>query len=91
MVFFFSVTTPFGIVLGILLQNVYKENSPTALIVVGVLNAVSAGLLIYMAMVDLLAADFKGPRLQSNMKLQLCCYAFALMGSGLMSLMAVWA
>ncbi|KAL9254896.1 Zinc transporter 7-like protein [Drosera capensis] len=40
MVFFFSVTTPGGIVLGILLQHVYDENSPMALIVVGVLNAV---------------------------------------------------
>ncbi|XP_074316454.1 fe(2+) transport protein 1-like [Silene latifolia] len=91
MVFFFSVTTPSGIVLGILLQNVYKENSPTALIVVGVLNAVSAGLLIYMAMVDLLSADFKGPKLQANMKLHFWCYVVALLGSGLMSLMAKWA
>lgn len=45
MVFFFSTTTPFGIALGIGLSNVYSENSPTALIVVGLLDAVSAGLL----------------------------------------------
>nr|VDD42343.1 unnamed protein product [Brassica oleracea] len=55
MVFFFSVTTPFGIALGMVLQTVY---SPTALIVVGVLNACSVGLLNYMALVDLLGADF---------------------------------
>ncbi|GAB4829572.1 hypothetical protein Ancab_019240 [Ancistrocladus abbreviatus] len=91
MAFFFSVTTPGGIVLGILLQHTYKENSPTALIVVGVLNAVSAGLLIYMALVDLLAAEFKGPKLQKNMKLQFISYVVALMGTGLMSLMAKWA
>ncbi|KAL2895784.1 Zinc transporter 7 [Bienertia sinuspersici] len=91
MVFFFSITTPLGIVLGILLQNVYKENSPTALIVVGVLNAVSAGLLIYMAMVNLLSSDFKGPKLQENLKLQMFCYVAALLGTGVMSLMAKWA
>ncbi|KAL9255596.1 Zinc transporter 7-like protein [Drosera capensis] len=91
MVFFFSVTTPGGIVLGILLQRVYDENSPMALIVVGVLNAISAGLLIYMALVDLLAAEFKGPKLQRNMKLQFVSYVVALMGTGLMSLMAKWA
>ncbi|XP_010673172.1 zinc transporter 7 [Beta vulgaris subsp. vulgaris] len=91
MVFFFSVTTPFGIILGILLQNVYQENSPTALIVVGILNGVSAGLLIYMALVDLLSSDFKGPKLQGNLKLQICCYVAALLGTGLMSLMAKWA
>ncbi|GMH26034.1 hypothetical protein Nepgr_027877 [Nepenthes gracilis] len=91
MVFFFSVTTPGGIIMGILLQSVYEENSPTALIVVGVLNAVSAGLLIYMALVDLLAAEFKGSKLQRNMKLQLCSYGVALLGTGIMSLMAKWA
>ncbi|KAK9094184.1 hypothetical protein Scep_025653 [Stephania cephalantha] len=32
MVFFFSVTTPFGIALGIALSSVYKENSPSSLI-----------------------------------------------------------
>ncbi|XWS64134.1 hypothetical protein CRYUN_Cryun06bG0160600 [Craigia yunnanensis] len=35
MVFFFSSTTPPGIVLGICLSRVYSETSPTALIVVG--------------------------------------------------------
>ena len=53
MVFFFSITTPFGIALGIGLSKTYKENSPSALITVGLLNASSAGLLIYMAIMDL--------------------------------------
>ncbi|KAK4484381.1 hypothetical protein RD792_006960 [Penstemon davidsonii] len=74
MVFFFSATTPFGIALGIGLSNVYSDNSPTALIVVGLLNACSAGLLNYMALVDLLASDFMGTKLQKNMKLQTWAY-----------------
>ena len=69
MVFFFSVTTPFGIVLGMAIQKIYDETSPTALIVVGVLNACSAGLLIYMALVNLLAHEFFGPKIQGNIKL----------------------
>ncbi|OMO93646.1 Zinc/iron permease [Corchorus capsularis] len=91
MVFFFSATTPLGIVLGMLLEKVYSETSPTALIVVGLLNACSAGLLNYMALVDLLAADFMGPKLQTNMKLQGWSYVAVLLGAGLMSLMAKWA
>lgn len=91
MVFFFSVTTPFGIALGIGLSNVYSENSPTALIVVGILNALSAGLLNYMALVDLLAHDFMGPKLQANIKLQIWAYVAVLLGVGGMSLMAKWA
>ena len=91
MAFFFSVTTPFGIALGIALSKTYKENSPTALITVGLLNASSAGLLIYMALVDLLSSDFMGPKLQASIKLQIKSYAAVLLGAGGMSLMAKWA
>nr|XP_043622932.1 fe(2+) transport protein 1-like [Erigeron canadensis] len=91
LVFFFSITTPFGIALGIGLSNVYQENSPTALIVVGVLNAVSAGLLNYMALVDLLASDFMGKKLQNDMKLQAISYVAVVLGAGGMSVMAIWA
>ncbi|XP_021726443.1 zinc transporter 7-like [Chenopodium quinoa] len=91
MVAFFSVTTPFGIALGIGMLSFYNENSPAALIVVGILNATSSGLLIYMALVDLLACDFMGPKLQGNIKLQLVCYLAAFIGMGVMSLMAKWA
>ena len=91
MVFFFSVTTPFGIALGIALSKTYKENSPSSLITVGLLNASSAGLLIYMALVDLLAADFMGPKMQASVTLQLKSYLAVLLGAGGMSLMAKWA
>ncbi|KAK9128802.1 hypothetical protein Syun_017599 [Stephania yunnanensis] len=91
MAFFFSVTTPLGIAVGIGLSNIYKENSPNSLAIVGVLNASSAGLLIYMALVDLLSAEFMGPKLQNNMKLQLKCYVAVLVGAGGMSVMAIWA
>ncbi|XP_020245611.1 fe(2+) transport protein 1-like isoform X2 [Asparagus officinalis] len=89
--FFFATTTPFGIALGIALTNVYSDSSPTALIVEGLLNACSAGLLNYMALVDLLAADFMGPKLQSSIGLQLWSFAAVLFGAGGMSLMAKWA
>ncbi|BBG99825.1 zinc transporter 1 precursor [Prunus dulcis] len=62
MALFFSLTTPVGIAIGIGISNVYEENSPTALIVEGVFNAASAGILIYMSLVDLLAADFMKPK-----------------------------
>lgn len=91
MVFFFSSTTPLGIALGIGLSNVYSENSPTSLIVVGLLDACSAGLLNYMALVDLLAAEFMGPKLQASVKLQIWAYVAVLLGAGAMSLMAMWA
>ncbi|KAM4088221.1 hypothetical protein ACB094_07G054500 [Castanea mollissima] len=91
MVFFFSFTTPFGIALGLCLSNVYSENSPIALIVVGVLDAASAGILNYMALVNLLAVDFMGSKLQQNVKLQMLAFLAVLLGAGGMSLLAKWA
>nr|GMD33056.1 zinc transporter 5-like [Ipomoea batatas] len=91
MAFFFSLTTPIGIAIGLGITNVYDENSPTALIVEGILNSASAGILIYMALVDLLAADFMNPRMQNNGKLQLGANVSLLLGAGCMSLLAKWA
>ncbi|KAE9585006.1 hypothetical protein Lal_00018050 [Lupinus albus] len=88
---FFSLTTPIGILIGMGISRVYKENSPSALIVEGVFNSSSAGILIYMALVDLLAADFMSPSLQNNLKLQLGANISLLLGAGCMSLLAKWA
>ncbi|AQK50022.1 fe(2+) transport protein 1 [Zea mays] len=55
LVFFFSTMTLFGIALGLALTKVYRENSPTVLIVVGLLNAASAGLLVFLKLEDWVA------------------------------------
>lgn len=91
MAVFFSLTTPVGIVIGIGISSVYSENTPTALIVQGIFNSASAGILIYMALVDLLAADFMDPRMQSKIRLQLAANLSLLLGAGCMSVMAKWA
>lgn len=44
-----------------------------------------------MALADLLASDFMGPKLQGGIKLQIRSYIAVLLGSGGMSLMAKWA
>ncbi|CAK7345849.1 unnamed protein product [Dovyalis caffra] len=88
---FFSLTTPVGIATGIGISSVYNESNPNALIVEGIFNAASAGILIYMALVDLLAADFMHPKVQSNGRLQFGVNVSLLLGAGCMSLLAKWA
>ncbi|XP_007022739.2 PREDICTED: zinc transporter 1 [Theobroma cacao] len=88
---FFSLTTPLGIAVGIGISCFYNDNSPTALIVGGVFNSGSAGILIYMSLVDLLAADFMNPRLQSNVRLQVGANVSLLLGAACMSVLAKWA
>lgn len=93
MILFFSLTTPIGIGIGIGISSSYEENSPTALITSGVLDAAAAaGILIYMSLVDLLAADFMNrPRIQQNAKLQFSAYVSLLVGATCMAIIAKWA
>lgn len=88
---FFSLTTPIGVVIGIGISSTYDENSHKALITEGVLGAAAAGILIYMALVDLLAEDFMNARVQNNGKLQVTINVSLLLGTGLMSVLAIWA
>ncbi|XVE94301.1 hypothetical protein REPUB_Repub01dG0269300 [Reevesia pubescens] len=91
MLLFFSLTTPIGIAFGMGISKIYNDNSPKALLVEGIFNSLSAGILIYMSLVNLLAADFMNPRMQSNIKLQLGSNLSLLLGATCMSLLAKWA
>lgn len=91
MTLFFSITTPLGIGIGIGISRVYNDNSTKALIIEGIFNSASSGILIYMALVDLLAADFMNPKMQSNVRLQLGAQVSLLLGAGCMSFLAKWA
>ncbi|XP_051128558.1 fe(2+) transport protein 1 [Andrographis paniculata] len=91
MVAFFSITTPSGIALGMALSKVYSESSPTALIMVGLLDTCSAGLLEYTALVDLLAANFLSNRMHRSLRLHALALLDVLLGAGFMALVALWA
>ncbi|XP_027359241.1 probable zinc transporter 12 [Abrus precatorius] len=90
MVLFFGLIFPIGISIGIGISNIYHERSPKALIVEGFLLSASAGILIYMALVDLLANDFMSTKMLRSFRLQLGpCFAL-LMGLICMSILALW-
>lgn len=89
--FFFAVTTPLGIAIGMGVSTTYNENSPKALVVQGVFDSISAGILVYMALVDLIAADFLSKRMRSSRQLQLCAFLALFLGAGAMSVLGVWA
>uniref|UniRef100_A0ACD5TKB2 Uncharacterized protein n=1 Tax=Avena sativa TaxID=4498 RepID=A0ACD5TKB2_AVESA len=88
---FFAITTPTGIAAGAGLASFYNANSPRALVVEGVLDAVSAGILIYMALVDLIAADFLGGKMTGTPRQQLVAYVALFLGALSMSSLAIWA
>ncbi|KAJ7915681.1 Zinc/iron permease [Mycena leptocephala] len=54
----FALTTPVGLAIGMLAFAHSAQKHPSTLLVKGVMSAVSAGMLIYAATVEMLAADF---------------------------------
>lgn len=86
----FAITTPTGIGIGIGISSSYNEKSTRSLIVEGVFDSISAGILVYMSLVDLIAADFLSKRMRCNRKLQLCSYASLISGCFAMSALAIW-
>lgn len=90
----FSVTTPMGIVLGMLVFFVtgYDDHSTNALILEGLLGSLSSGILIYMALVDLIALDFFHNKLMSSeLLLKKVSFLALVLGSTFMSVLALWA
>nr|AVC05620.1 zinc-regulated transporter/iron-regulated transporter-like protein 4 [Sedum alfredii] len=87
---FFAVTTPTGIAIGIGVSSFYNSQSARALVVEGTLDSISAGILVYMALVDLIAADFLSKRMSCNFRLQMMSYFALFIGAGLMSALALW-
>ncbi|XP_023002737.1 zinc transporter 4, chloroplastic-like [Cucurbita maxima] len=91
MAVFFAATTPVGIAIGAAISSTYNPNSTGALVAEGILDSLSAGILVYMALVDLIAADFLSKRMSCNFRLQIVSYCTLFLGAGLMSLLALWA
>jgi len=51
-------STPIGQALGLATHTLYDPDSATGLLLVGTMNAISAGLLIFASLVELLSEDF---------------------------------
>lgn len=89
----YGITTPIGQAIGLGVHGLYDPEGKVGLLMVGSVNAVSAGLLLYAGLVQLLAEDFLGERsyieLKGKRRLHAC---FSVVGGAmLMALVGVWA
>ena len=95
MVIFFTLTTPVGVAVGIIIHNqTYNEKSVTSLLINGMLDSLSAGILIYVALVNLINADM-GPGAVAfqklNKKMKLLYYLSLYAGVAAMAVVGRWA
>lgn len=88
----YGLTTPIAIAIGIGLSTQYDSGSFTANVVSGVLDAVSAGILLYTGLVELLARDFlfnmDRSRSRNDIIFMLVCL---FLGIAIMALLGKWA
>ncbi|CAN8098138.1 unnamed protein product [Discula destructiva] len=77
----FALTCPIGQAIGLVVRNSYDPNSAFGLIIVGIFNAISSGLLLYASTVDLLAEDFLSHEAQMTLtkgeKISAFCWVLA--------------
>ncbi|ORX99986.1 ZIP zinc/iron transport family [Basidiobolus meristosporus CBS 931.73] len=90
---FYTVITPIGVAIGVGIHETYNANSATNLLVNGIFDSISAGILIYMALVNLIAPDFQNnPKFMSERgSMKLVYYIAMWLGAGIMALIGLWA
>lgn len=89
----YGCTTPLGQAIGLATHTLYSPGSAEGLIVVGVMNAISAGLLTFASLVELLSEDLLSDEswkyLRGTRRVVACLLVF--IGAVLMSLVGAWA
>lgn len=92
MILCYAITTPLGVTVGIAVSSTYDETTLTARAVQGVLNGISAGMLLYIALIQQISEEFTRKDLASSTKapLRLMMYAAVLLGSFSMCVLAMW-
>lgn len=89
----YGLTTPIGIAAGLGIRSSYNPNTPRASITSGVLDSISAGILIYTGLVELMAHEFLFSQEMTKASAKKLTYAIVCMclGCGLMALLGKWA
>ncbi|KAI5845053.1 Zinc/iron permease [Morchella snyderi] len=89
----YGISTPIAIAVGLGLRATFEPETQTALIVNGVFDAISAGILLYTGLVELMAHEFLfGKTLRDeSMGKVLCAFGYMVLGAALMALLGKWA
>lgn len=89
----FVLTTPLGVAIGVGVRKSFNGNNAATLVVLGTFHSLSAGILLYTALVELLAGDFIHNKGMQKSSLFRCVAAVTALTVGVMamSVLALWA
>ena len=83
----YAFVTPIGIALGTGVRSTFEPNDPATILAIGILDSMSAGVLLYGALVDLLAKEFLFGQMLDASNKRICVALVSLLwGAGVMSL-----
>ncbi|KAK1974608.1 ZIP zinc transporter [Colletotrichum cereale] len=93
MVLAFGGLTPLGQLIGLIIHNLYDPMSQTGLLMVGFMNSISAGLLLFAGLVQLLAEDFLSEKSYKTLqgRKRLNAYMAVVGGASLMATVGAFA
>ena len=89
----YAVSTPIAIAIGLGVRSTFHPGSASTLITNGIFDSISAGILIYTGLVELMAHDFLFSSYMQRAPVSEMLNAFFTMclGAGLMALLGKWA
>ncbi|KAK3832723.1 MAG: Zinc/iron permease [Linnemannia elongata] len=89
----FSLTTPTGVAIGIGISSSYSANSKSSLLVEGIFDSISTGILLYMGYVNLLAIEFNlnGEIRKQSKKIKSLCFLALWAGAAVMAIIGRFA
>ena len=89
----YGLSTPIAIAVGLGVRNTYPPEGRTTLLTNGIFDAISAGILIYTALVELMAHEFMFSSSMRKAPIRTVLAAFGLLclGALLMALLGKWA
>ncbi|CBX95093.1 hypothetical protein IAQ61_009800 [Plenodomus lingam] len=89
----YGISTPIAIAIGLGVRESFAPESRTTLLVNGVFDSISAGILIYTGLIELMAHEFMFSSYMQKGPVSRTLKAFTLMvlGAGLMALLGFWA
>eukprot|EP01116_Phalansterium_solitarium_P011069 TRINITY_DN26678_c0_g1_i1.p1 TRINITY_DN26678_c0_g1~~TRINITY_DN26678_c0_g1_i1.p1 ORF type:complete len:394 (-),score=106.31 TRINITY_DN26678_c0_g1_i1:793-1893(-) len=92
MVIFYTLTTPIGTAIGIGLNETFNANSVDGLVTIGVLDSLSAGILLYDGLVNVITPHFRSKQFENATTLsQVLQFGFLWLGAAGMALIGRWA
>ena len=92
LIIFYSLTTPVGMAIGIGAHESYNEDNTQGLLARGILDCLAAGILVYEALVNIIAPHFSSKFFDDSTHVMKAIQIFSFwLGAGIMSFIGKYA